>query len=113
MRNLTEETLTEAVLARLARAENPRFKEIMTSVIRHLHAAVREVGLTEAEWAEVPVVLVDPVECAVAPWVDPTLIQGILPMECDPISAVNCLADSDHNLVADFQALIPKATSNS
>ena len=52
MRNLTEENLTEAVLARLARAENPRFKEIMTSVIRHLHAVVREVGLTEAEWAE-------------------------------------------------------------
>jgi hydroxyquinol 1,2-dioxygenase len=52
MRNLTEENLTDAVLARLARSENPRFKAIMTSVIRHLHAVVREVGLTEAEWAE-------------------------------------------------------------
>ena len=52
MRNLTEDNLTDAVLARLARSENPRFKEIMTSVIRHLHAVVREVGLTEAEWAE-------------------------------------------------------------
>jgi hydroxyquinol 1,2-dioxygenase len=52
MRNLTEENLTEAVLARLGRCENPRFKEIMGSMIRHLHAVVREVGLTEAEWAE-------------------------------------------------------------
>src|SRR5215469_8195905 len=52
MRNLTEDNLTDAVLARLPRSENPRFKEIMTSVISHLHAVVREVGLTEAEWAE-------------------------------------------------------------
>jgi hydroxyquinol 1,2-dioxygenase len=52
MRNLTEENLTEAVVQRLARCENPRFKTVMTSLIRHLHAAVREVELTETEWAE-------------------------------------------------------------
>ena len=51
-RNLSEADLTDAVLARLARCENPRFKQIMTSLIRHLHAFVREVELTEAEWAE-------------------------------------------------------------
>jgi protocatechuate 3,4-dioxygenase beta subunit len=51
-RNLGEADLTEAVLARLARSEDPRFKEIMTGLIRHLHAFVREVGLTEAEWFE-------------------------------------------------------------
>ena len=52
MRNLTEENLTEAVVQRLAKCENPRFKTVMTSLIRHLHAAIREVELTEAEWAE-------------------------------------------------------------
>lgn len=52
MRNLTEENLTDAVIARLARCEDPRVKTVMTSLIRHLHAFVREVGLTEAEWAE-------------------------------------------------------------
>jgi hydroxyquinol 1,2-dioxygenase len=51
-RNLSEADLTDAVLARLGRAEDPRFKEIMTAVIRHLHAFVREVELTEAEWLE-------------------------------------------------------------
>jgi hydroxyquinol 1,2-dioxygenase len=51
-RNLSEADLTDAVLARLARCENPRFKEIMASLIRHLHAFVREVELTEAEWFE-------------------------------------------------------------
>jgi len=52
MRNLSEANLTEAATARLARCEDPRFKEIMTSLIRHLHAFVREVELTEAEWFE-------------------------------------------------------------
>ncbi len=51
-RNLSEADLTDAVLARLARCENPRFKEIMASLIRHMHAFVREVELTEAEWFE-------------------------------------------------------------
>jgi hydroxyquinol 1,2-dioxygenase len=50
MRNLTEDNLTDAVLARLERCEDPRFKTIMTSLIRHVHAFVREVELTEAEW---------------------------------------------------------------
>jgi hydroxyquinol 1,2-dioxygenase len=50
MRNLTEANLTDAVLAKLEGATDPRFKQIMTSLIKHLHAFVREVGLTEAEW---------------------------------------------------------------
>jgi hydroxyquinol 1,2-dioxygenase len=52
MRNLTEENLTDAVVARLARCEDRRFKQIMTSLIKHLHAFTREVQLTEAEWME-------------------------------------------------------------
>jgi hydroxyquinol 1,2-dioxygenase len=51
-RNLGEADLTDAVLARLQRAEDPRFKEIMTSLIRHLHAFVRDVELSEAEWLQ-------------------------------------------------------------
>ena len=50
MRNLTEQNLTEAVLAKLTGSEDARFKQIMTSLIKHLHAFVREVELTEAEW---------------------------------------------------------------
>ncbi len=52
MRNLTEANLTEAVVARLEKTADPRLKEIMTSLIRHLHAFVREVELTEEEWFE-------------------------------------------------------------
>ena len=52
MRNFTEATLTEAVVARLAGAADARFKLLMTSLIRHLHAFVHEVELTEDEWFE-------------------------------------------------------------
>ena len=50
MRNLTEGNLTEAVLAKLEGATDARFKEIMGSLISHLHGFIREVDLTETEW---------------------------------------------------------------
>ena len=52
MRNLTEDNLTDAVIAKFASSTDPRFKEIMASLVRHLHDFVREVELTEAEWFE-------------------------------------------------------------
>lgn len=50
MRNLDQHTITEAVLARQAETADPRLKEIMASLVKHLHAFAREVELTEAEW---------------------------------------------------------------
>jgi hydroxyquinol 1,2-dioxygenase len=50
MRNVDENTLTEIVLARHAGAENLRLKQVMTSLVQHLHAFAREVSLTEDEW---------------------------------------------------------------
>ena len=52
MRNLTEANLTEVVLARHEHTGDARLKQIMSSLIRHLHAFVRDVELTEAEWFE-------------------------------------------------------------
>ncbi|HLH96818.1 MAG TPA: dioxygenase [Xanthobacteraceae bacterium] len=45
-----KDDVTRAVLAELARARDPRFKEVMSAFVRHLHAFVREVKLTEAEF---------------------------------------------------------------
>jgi catechol 1,2-dioxygenase len=42
--------VTDAVIDELRRAKDPRIKEIMTSLIRHLHAFAREVRLTEQEF---------------------------------------------------------------
>ena len=50
MRDLTEQNTTDVVLGAWARNPDPRFKEIMDALIRHLHEFVREVRLTETEW---------------------------------------------------------------
>ena len=50
MRNLTQDNITQAVLARFADTPDPRLKEIVTSLVQHLHAFARDVKLTEAEW---------------------------------------------------------------
>jgi hydroxyquinol 1,2-dioxygenase len=52
MRSELETRLTDAVIARLSPATDPRFRRIMTSLIRHVHDFVREVELTEEEWFE-------------------------------------------------------------
>ena len=50
MKNLTEANLPDAVIAAMAGAQDSRFKTIMTSVVKHLHAFIQDVHLTEAEW---------------------------------------------------------------
>ena len=51
MRNLNQDNITQAVIARLAQTPDPRLKQVLTSLVQHLHAFAREVKLTEAEWA--------------------------------------------------------------
>ena len=51
MRNFDEFTITEAVLERVAAAPDPRMRLISEALVRHLHAFVREVEPTQAEWA--------------------------------------------------------------
>src|SRR5262249_25764557 len=54
----TEQDVTKAVLAEIARAPNTRFREIMTAFVRHLHGFAREVKLTEEEFREAMAYLV-------------------------------------------------------
>ena len=49
-RNKTEDDITAEVLARFSETPDPRLREIMLGLIKHLHAFVKEVQLTEAEW---------------------------------------------------------------
>jgi hydroxyquinol 1,2-dioxygenase len=51
VRNFNAQTITDAVIDRIRDTPDPRFKEICTSLVRHLHDFVRDVRLTEAEWA--------------------------------------------------------------
>jgi hydroxyquinol 1,2-dioxygenase len=52
MRNITEHNITDAVVGRFENCPDPRLKEILTTLVRHLHAFVKESRITEAEWLE-------------------------------------------------------------
>jgi hydroxyquinol 1,2-dioxygenase len=52
VREINENTITDAVLEQLATTKDPRSKQIMEAAVRHLHAFAREVSLTPQEWLE-------------------------------------------------------------
>ena len=43
-------SITDAVIGRLAECQDPRFKQVMTSLIKHLHDFARDVDLKGDEW---------------------------------------------------------------
>ena len=46
----TEDDITAEVLRRIEQTPDARLREIMRSLVRHLHGFVKEVNLTEREW---------------------------------------------------------------
>ena len=50
MQNLDENSITTAVLDKIAATPDARLKHLLESLVRHLHDFAREVELTEAEW---------------------------------------------------------------
>jgi catechol 1,2-dioxygenase len=53
------EDVTPAVLKVMERTGDPRLREIMVSLIRHLHGFVRETRLTEAEFRDASAIVVE------------------------------------------------------
>ncbi len=50
MTQFEAQDLAQAVVDRMADCKEPRFKEIMTSLVKHAHAFVQDVQLTPDEW---------------------------------------------------------------
>ena len=50
MAQLETQNLAQAVADRMVDCKEPRFKEVMSALVRHAHAFVREVQLTPEEW---------------------------------------------------------------
>ena len=50
MSEYNQEKLTEDVLAAFAGTPEPRLRELMTALVKHIHAFAREVDLTPEEW---------------------------------------------------------------
>ena len=51
-RATTEDDITNETLRRFEGTPDPRLREIMLSLVKHLHGFVKDVKLTEAEWFE-------------------------------------------------------------
>src|ERR1700757_4314500 len=58
-RNKTEDDITAEVLQRFAETPDPRLRQVMLGLIKHLHAFAKEVELTEAEWFQAIEILTD------------------------------------------------------
>jgi len=52
MKAVNEHSITEIALEQMASTPNPRLRQIMASLVRHLHEFAREVDLTPEEWLE-------------------------------------------------------------
>lgn len=52
MHHIDEDNITRVVIACHAVAGDARVRELMTSLVQHLHGFARDVRLSEAEWAE-------------------------------------------------------------
>ena len=50
--------VTDAVIEAVSRTEDPRLREILQALVRHLHGFVREISLTEREFQEAVTIVV-------------------------------------------------------
>jgi hydroxyquinol 1,2-dioxygenase len=91
-----EQDVTQAVLAELDRAADPRFKNILQVAVRHLHAFVRETRLTEAEFQQVCAVIVRLGQATTASHNEVVLAAGSL-----GVSSLVCLLNNGGQGVAE------------
>src|SRR3954447_27032606 len=54
-----QQDVTPAVLEVMERTRDPRLREIMVSLVKHLHGFVRDVRLTEAEFREAAAIIAE------------------------------------------------------
>jgi catechol 1,2-dioxygenase len=103
------------VLSELQRAPNPRFREVMSAFIRHLHDFAREVKLTEEEWHAAIAQIVALGQKTNATHNEVMLMSGTL-----GLSTLICLlnngdkgqTDTDANLLGPFWRMHSPATPN-
>ena len=111
----TQQDVTAAVLAELQRATDPRFHEIMTAAVGHLHGFVRDAKLTEAEFHQACGVIAKLGQLTTASHNEVVLIAGSL-----GISSLVCLLNNgDHgqtdttaNLMGPFWRMDSPTTAN-
>ena len=87
-----QEDVTESALAVMERTSDPRLREIMASLIRHLHGFVREVRLTEDEFRDATAILNEMGKLASDTHNEMVLMAGSL-----GVSSLVCLLNNGDN----------------
>src|SRR4051795_3769637 len=96
------EDVTPAVLAVMRRTTDPRLREIMTSLASHLHAFVRDVGLTEDEFQSAAAILNEMGQATTDTHNEMVLMAGSL-----GVSTLVCLLNNgDHGNTETSQSLL-------
>ena len=111
----THADVTPAVLDAMARTQDPRLREIMVSLVTHLHAFVRETRLTEAEFRQATAVVNEIGKLTTDTHNEAVLLAGSL-----GISALVCLlnngdngqTETSQNLLGPFWRLHSPRTEN-
>lgn len=85
----TPSQITEAVLAEVQRTADPRLRALLSCAVRHLHAFVRESGLTEAEFVRLCALIAETGQRTTASHNEVVLAAGSL-----GVSALVCLQNN-------------------
>src|SRR5579862_8355492 len=110
-----EKDVTEAVLGAYARTKNPRLREILAALIRHLHEFAREVRLTEQEFHVAMRYLVAIGQHSNETHNEAVLIAGSLglsPLICLLNNGDNGQTETDANTLGPFWRMHSPATPN-
>ena len=84
-----QEDVTPAALEVMERTRDPRLREIMVSLVKHLHGFVRDVRLTEAEFRDATAILNEIGKLTTDTHNEPVLMAGSL-----GVSSLVCLLNN-------------------
>ena len=88
----SHEDVTKDALSVMAQTEDPRLREIMISLVKHLHGFIREVRLTEVEFREATAILNEMGKLTTDSHNEPVLMSGSL-----GVSSLVCLLNNGNN----------------
>ncbi len=91
--------VTDAVLEAVSRADDPRLREILPALVRHLHGFMREVQLTEREFGEAVRIIAALGQKTTASHNEVVLMAGSL-----GVSSLLCLLNNGNNGQSETQA---------
>src|SRR6266849_8575333 len=92
-------SVTDAVLEAFSRTADPRLREILLPLVRHLHGFVREVRLTEREFQEAAGII-----AAMGQKTTPSHNEVVLMAGSLGVSALVCLLNNGNNGATETQA---------